>query len=671
VQIKNNFSLSLQRLFCVLTILFVTTSYSSVESLDSLKRLDDKEVVSSNDALWSKPSSDILESQIWEGSDWNLAELLEMQSDFSIKRLGPKGSYSLFSRSGIPGSSIRILIDGIPQNPPGGGNTNLELLSLNDIESVELNRSSDSKNNSGGWPGGTIQLKSKKFAPSVRGEFLVGSYEHFEGSFSYKEDWRILKTSISGQYLTSENNYQIFSNNNTPYNVDDDFWLELDNAAQKNWLINTKIFVKDWFFKSQFQKIEMGIPGFEGARNPNAKFHSQRIETTLGNSNKNFPYKISYQNSGDFYSWGTQDKFWRAVQKDSEVGQLSQRIYSTGQLKYFSFFSIPVEGSWEYIAPRTNNDRFKVGLNWTAERYSFDPSLNSYTSWKALDFEFKYHLNYRIESAKNSKDTLTTLNQDQSWHSAYGGKTYFSTSPNTQFWLGFERTHLAPSLVQKFGGGQGALGNHQLKDETGWLVETGRSYKSKITPKTFSYFRIKPFWQLRNDAIQYFIATDLSKAFNTGRMETWAIKFSENIKNPYFGFFNTFLFQSTLWTTGPSQLIDNTPPGTPNWTISSRIHLQPFNKSFKTLHPFKMVSTYKIQGASFKDKANLEQIDPYQLLNFRLIYSPQNWKISFGVNNIFDNIIENSYSTFPLEGRSFYSKISFDIITQQTPQEKI
>lgn len=655
-------------LYLLLLLSFNLIAANSKDNLDSLKG---QETVSISDPLWNKPSSDILENELWEGSDWNLAELLEMQSDFAIKRLGPKGSYSLFSRSGIPGSSIRVIIDGIPQNPPGGGYTNLEILNLNDIESVELNRQSNNKHMTGAWPGGSISLTSKAFEPGISASLLYGSFEHLEGNFNFKQNWGKVQSSFFASHLSSQNNYSIFSNNNTPYNTEDDSWITLENAAQENWKVGSKLGFNNWYASTYFQSVDMGIPGYEGARNPTASFHSQKIETALGTKNPKAPFKLAYQYSGDYYKWGTQDKFWREVEKPTEVGQLNQRIYSATYLKAFSYLHFPMEASWEYIEPRTNNDLLKVGLNWTAERYSFDPSITSYSSWKALEFEIKYHLNFRQESAKNSKDTLIRLDKEQSWHSAYGSKAYIIPNTQTQFWLGFERTHLAPSLVQRFGGGQGALGNHSLKDEQGWLIETGRAYKSKLSTQTFSNFRVRPFWQLRNDAIQYFISSGLSKALNTGRMEIWAIEFSENIKHPQFGFSNTVLFQSAKWTGGPSQTIDNTPPDTPQWILTSKLHIKPFNSSFKLLNPIKLASSFKMQGMSFKDNANQDKIDSYFLWNFRLMYSPDYWNFSLGVNNIFDKITENGYSTFPTEGRSFYTKISFNLLTQQTPKEEI
>lgn len=637
----------------------------------SLDTLSAQEALSENDNLWTSPSSDILESELWQASDWNLAELLETQSSFSLRRLGPKGSYSLFSRSGIPGSSIRVLIDGIPQNPPGGGSANLEQLSLSDIESVEINRQSNSKTTSGSWPGGTIRLKSKEFSSGVSSQLLYGSFGQAQGNLDWKHDWGGLKSTIGGNYLAAENNFKIFTNNSTPYNSKDDAWITLKNAQQEQWKGFLNLALHNWKIHSHYNQTQFGLPGTDNNWNPSAQSNSKELELSLSHFHKALPFRLAYQQTDSEFTWGSKDKFWREVQEETSVGQQAQRVYFSSLLKFLSFLSTPLEASWERLTPHSNNDLLKVGLNWTAERYSFDPSVAINQSIGPLDFELKYHLNYRLENATNTKDTTTIINEKQSYHSAYGSKVFFQINSQNQLWAGAERTHLAPTLAQQFGGGQGMIGNHSLEDELGWIIETGYTTKTKPSSNIYLSHRVRPFWQKRENTIEYFIDSDLSKALNMGDMEIWALELNQSLKHTFWGVFSSLLLQSAKWVSGPSQQIDNTPANTPNWTWSTNVHLQPFARFNSVLSLIKLNANLKMFGESFKDDANLSSTPSYTLISSRLLYAKPNWSYSLGVNNLLDKTIQNGYNAFPTEGRSFYTQFSMNFKTQQTPKEKL
>lgn len=148
--------------------------------------------------------------QILQNAGKDLAQLLNEQAGVTINgaNSNPGKDKSLFLL-GAPDKYTLILLDGVPLNEPAGvgGSFDLRLLSLDNIERIEILKGSQSTLYGSNAVAGVINLISKKpesKKPQVTGLMSYGSYNSLKGNVGLSQKSKLLEYDVNYTYFKTD-----------------------------------------------------------------------------------------------------------------------------------------------------------------------------------------------------------------------------------------------------------------------------------------------------------------------------------------------------------------------------------------------------------------------------------------------------------------------------------
>src|SRR5258705_448933 len=152
----------------------------------------------------------ITSEQIMQSAGKDLSQLLNEQTGIIVNGAtsNPGKDKSLFLR-GATDKYTLILLDGVPLNEPSGvgGSFDLRLLSLNNIERIEILKGSQSTLYGSNAVAGVINIISKKATnkqPQLKGLLTYGSYNSFKGNASISQKTRMLDYDVNYVYYKTD-----------------------------------------------------------------------------------------------------------------------------------------------------------------------------------------------------------------------------------------------------------------------------------------------------------------------------------------------------------------------------------------------------------------------------------------------------------------------------------
>lgn len=147
----------------------------------------------------------------------SLPELLEKEAGVRIRQYGGLGSYSTLSLRGTNPNQTRIYWNGIPINQGQNGEINLADLPFDNLEKIEIYKSSTPAGFSGSSIGGSINLVSKQNITKRSTRFTIqgGSLKTTKGILSHSD-----KTSFGSYFVQalgekSDQNFAFVNNQGT------------------------------------------------------------------------------------------------------------------------------------------------------------------------------------------------------------------------------------------------------------------------------------------------------------------------------------------------------------------------------------------------------------------------------------------------------------------------
>ncbi len=151
----------------------------------------------------------ITREQIMQSGGKDLSQLLNEQTGIVVNGAtsNPGKDKSLFLR-GATDKYTLILLDGVPLNDPSGvgGSFDLRLLSLDNIERIEILKGSQSTLYGSNAVAGVINIISKKATskqPQLKGLLTYGSYNSFKGNANISQKTKVLEYDFNyGYYHT-------------------------------------------------------------------------------------------------------------------------------------------------------------------------------------------------------------------------------------------------------------------------------------------------------------------------------------------------------------------------------------------------------------------------------------------------------------------------------------
>ena len=148
----------------------------------------------------------ITKEQIEQSGGKDLSQLLNEQAGVVINgATSNRGTYKSIYMLGATSAYTLILLDGVPLNDPTGvgGTFDLRLLSLDNIERIEILKGSQSTLYGSSAVAGVINIISKKpvsAKPQLKGLLTYGSYNSFKGNANLSQKTKWLEYDINYMY---------------------------------------------------------------------------------------------------------------------------------------------------------------------------------------------------------------------------------------------------------------------------------------------------------------------------------------------------------------------------------------------------------------------------------------------------------------------------------------
>jgi vitamin B12 transporter len=333
----------------------------------------------------------ITHEQIEKSAGKDLAQLLNEQTGISVNgaNSNPGKDKSLYLLGAAANYTV-ILLDGVPLNDPSGlGDYDLRLLSLSQVERIEILEGSQSTLYGSNAIAGVINIITRKATSDhTEGNALLsyGTYNTFKGNADFSKKGKILEYNLDYQYLTTDGISEAKDTTGTGN-------FPKNGLTQQSFMANVGINVTDRlkispFYRYAAYKGTYSNDAFSGGSNP--------YTTALNNTGLIAKYRYNngsiYANYGyDFtdrdYSYATYTgKFHHAEAYINHsfdktvqfVGGVNFQSFSVGipdsnntlLSSYLSFLLSPAKGLHIELGGRYNHHN-RYGHNFT---YSFNPS---------------------------------------------------------------------------------------------------------------------------------------------------------------------------------------------------------------------------------------------------------------------------------------------------------
>ena len=182
---------------------------------DSASKTMDEVVITANkfpqkESNTGKVVSIITKEQIEKSGGKDLSQLLNEQTGIIINgATSNQGTYKSLYVLGATSAYTLILLDGVPLNDPTGvgGTFDIRLLSLDNIERIEILKGSQSTLYGSNAVAGVVNIISKKpisSKPLFNGLLTYGSYNSFKGSANVSQKTKILEYDLNYTYNNTD-----------------------------------------------------------------------------------------------------------------------------------------------------------------------------------------------------------------------------------------------------------------------------------------------------------------------------------------------------------------------------------------------------------------------------------------------------------------------------------
>lgn len=227
----------------------------------------------------------ILSSEIFTtGETKTLPQILRTLEGMFIKDYGSAASAKMISIRGLSSANMLILRDGIPLNDPQYGSLDLNLLSLQHTDRVEVVEGGASAFYGGNAAAGVVNIISRKPSENFRSAFRVGGGSFGERTYAAEAEGTAAGIGLQGafRYETGKENFPftVGSNSFTRRNADFQH-RQLTLGANYNFTSNFSIDAL-----CEVLNLEQGVPGSFSYPSDNARQHDKVFRASLSSSGR-------------------------------------------------------------------------------------------------------------------------------------------------------------------------------------------------------------------------------------------------------------------------------------------------------------------------------------------------------------------------------------------------
>ncbi|MFC2111091.1 TonB-dependent receptor [Bacteroidota bacterium] len=602
----------------------------------------------------------------------NVDELLRNISSIYVNR-----SWGIFSQNssvtmrGLDASArVLVLVDGVPLNKSAGGSINWHLISINNIERIEVIKGPASTIYGNNAMAGVINIITKNPKKSLQGEvgLLLSSYNSFGGNFN-----------LSGTNVKKNKGFSWSIN--SFYRQGEGYVIEpietRDSNDVKLNLMEYNISGKLAYRFNKRHKLEIGIQSYDDLRGQGRKVYEEygdymSVNTTFVQANYLGMYNKTVLNVKSFYQIENEYKQSESISDNSGKYKLSDR--ESRKDDYGLWFNATTYFSNKNIL--TYGIDLKQGMADVTETYKTSTDVLIYSG--ILDFYgvfiqeelkvFQNRINIvagaRFDYAKYSKGQLiienptsntgfvTPFDEDfinSKWNS-FSPKIAlkYKLNKSNSLYISYSKGFMPPKLDDLSKSGKIRKGFKLANPELG--PEYISNYELGFTLKYFKKLTIEPsiYYSLGKD-FQYFVGTgdsvdtggdDLKPVYQRRNISDVEVIGAE-ISSKYL--LTKKIHISANYTFNQSTIKEFTKPETYKKDISCNFlievpkHMVYAGIGWKNKY-FNTTISYNYIGSQWYDDENTAAISEYDIIDIQLSREfAKNFYISLNIQNILDD----------------------------------
>ena len=502
---QKNF-LKMKKKIFIAAALFISINSNAQDSTKTLNEV----VVSASKfptktSLTGKVVTVITREQIEKSGSKDLPQLLTEQAGMFVNgaNSNPGKDKSVYMR-GAKVDYTLITVDGVPLYDPSGigSNFDIRLLSIDNIERIEILKGSQSTLYGSDAMAGVINIITRKAGNNesgINGMFSYGSYNTRKGNINLSGSKKKLDYSINYSFVKSDgiNEATDTLNNKT----DKDQYAQYNLYESFTYKPTDKIKLQPYF---RFAKFNQNYD--QGAFTDELDLTSTNTNIQLGIKNE---FKLGKADLKVLYNYNNND---RVYIDDSTLSRNGYDIYSKGIYKGKEHFAdayvfYPINklfkftGGIDYRSSNSDQSYFSIGY--------FGP----YKSVLGKDSLEQHQIGVYGSLVVNTKSGFNAeLGGRFNNHSAYGNNVVFNVNPSFllnekwKFFANISSAYKTPTLYQLYS----EYGNKNLKPETALTFEGGVQYFSKNNKYNG---RIVVYNRNAKDAIAFFFDPNTYASF--------------------------------------------------------------------------------------------------------------------------------------------------------------
>ncbi len=587
-----------------------------------------------------------------------LSQLLARQSSMQVRQTSTWGGIQKLSLRGSDAKRILFLIDGVVWERGPGQENFWDIVPLNMIAKIEINRSQSTSWSNLGYES-VIQIFTKKFVSKYT-QFQVEAgnfgYQKVGANGTYRGDISKNKNSFSWfiQTQKAENNFNFINDQGTSLDSSDDVvekrknnsFFEHKAEGQWNFAINPSLTLDGSLIGV---KGRQNIPG---VRNRQGQFvtldrESYRFQSSL---KKNISPQISHglqflhqSNQDDYHDYGA--TFYQTIENnryDYEVNHLMwegvdrwrQSTVTSGGVKF---------------AEEKQKDQYQFQN--TNEKFSRTHIVIGQTTSTILPLNVGVYLKSSIDFLKDREEGAARPMQDQVSDLSLGiNRGFFQLF---KWKAQYSKVEQAPTFYELFGRRALLQGNPNLEVQKSLKWETGLETSYWQKNNLSLALEITLFHQSWQKKIEYSF-NSLGVGTPTNLPESWlqGLEISHELNwNPLNSHFTYTVYQSES---------DSSVRGENKKQLPNLYHRQLTHELVvKISDHLKIGHEWLFRNELYFDTANLLPARPQSLHAFFMNFdSLQNWNVVARLDNAFEERAQE-FNGYPAPGKKYSLKFSY------------
>lgn len=574
-----------------------------------------------------------------------VADILRKETGVQIRQLGGLGSFSSISVRGSTSNQVNVYLNGVLLNGAYGGSVDLSRFLLGAIEEIEIYRSNVPIQLGRSGIGGAINIKTRKSSAKEAKEIGLGygSFKTRKTAYMANHSFDEANLLVSGEYLSSDNDFSLTNDNGTPSNITDDFEEHRNNSDfdQYDVLLSTSTSINEKLelnASAQLFTKDQGVPDTLNLEQNDASLRSDFASVNLALDHWWKPdVTMGYDVFLSLMQQRYQDLDSRvglAINDDKSVSQVVGLAVKSSISRGAHLFSFNLGSKYEdYSIDNYFSNTEQSYSRWLVNASAQDEWLSGAGD---LTLSLGGHGLFNYDKSDDADEEDSELN-----YSLQAGALY-QVSPSIKIRSNISRDIRIPQLNEKFGDKGFSVGNEDLEPETAINLDLGVSYETSKLQSSLTLFH-----RNLNDAIlTIYDSRGIGKAQNASKASVSGaeIQASYQFDNPWSLSLRSTL-QDTEDTSDSRDFGGQSLPGIFDVTnVASISYAHQFYR-FSLEHQFKKDGFY--------DRSGIEAMPDIKRVNFVAAWKNQRHKVELSLENL-NNQKSQEINRFPGPGRSVF-----------------